>query len=52
LNKIQEKDPKYFKDAETGVDLDVIGEPQLLSEWLCNHYKDFGSKLEIVTDTS
>ena len=51
LNKIQEKDPKYFKDASSGVDLEVI-DVQPLSEWLCNHYKDFGSKLEIVTDTS
>jgi peptide chain release factor subunit 1 len=24
LNSVQEKDPKYFKDAETGVDLEVV----------------------------
>ncbi len=23
-----------------------------MSEWLCNHYKDYGSRLEIVTDKS
>jgi hypothetical protein len=23
LNETQEKDPKYFKDAETGMDLEV-----------------------------
>jgi len=24
LNAVQEKDPKYFKDPETGVDLEVV----------------------------
>lgn len=24
LNETQEKDPKYFKDAETGTDLEVV----------------------------
>lgn len=51
LNKDQEKDPKYFKDPKTGIDLDVVKcEP--LSEWLCEHYKDFGAKLEFITDKS
>jgi peptide chain release factor subunit 1 len=31
--------------------LDVIkSEP--LSEWLCEHYKDYGAKLEFITDKS
>jgi len=51
LNKDQEKDPKYFQDEKSGIDLDVIKcEP--LSEWLCEHYKDFGAKLEFITDKS
>lgn len=51
LNKDQEKDPKFFKDAKTGIDLDVIKcEP--LSEWLCEHYKEFGISLEFITDKS
>jgi peptide chain release factor subunit 1 len=51
LNKDQEKDPKYFKDSKSGIDLDVVKcEP--LSEWLCEHYKDYGAKLEFITDKS
>jgi len=51
LNKDQEKDPKYFKDADSGIDLDVVKcEP--LSEWLCEHYKDYGAELEFITDKS
>lgn len=33
LNKDQEKDPKYFKDPKTGIDLDVV-KCAPLSEWL------------------
>ena len=29
LTALQEKDPKYFKDAETGVDLEVVDSVQL-----------------------
>lgn len=51
LNRDQEKDPKYFHDSASGIDLDVIkSEP--LSEWLCEHYKDYGAKLEFITDKS
>jgi peptide chain release factor subunit 1 len=38
LNAIQEKDPKYFKDQETGQDLEVIGSEQL-ADWICMNYK-------------
>lgn len=51
LNKDQEKDPKYFKDEKTGIDLDVV-KSQALSEWLCEHYTDYGAKLEFITDKS
>jgi peptide chain release factor subunit 1 len=51
LNKDQEKDPKYFKDAKSGIDLDVVSCVPL-SEWLCEHYTDYGAKLEFITDKS
>lgn len=51
LNAQQEQDPKYFKDQETGVDLEVVNsEP--LSDWLCLHYKDYGIQIEFITDKS
>lgn len=38
LNPTQEKDPKYFKDSESGIDLEVISsEP--LGDWLCVNYQ-------------
>ena len=51
LNKDQEKDPKYFKDEASGIDYDVL-KTQSLSEWLCEHYQDFGAKLEFISDKS
>lgn len=51
LNKVQQKDPKYFKDAETGSDLEVV-KTELLSEWLCFNYEKFGARLEFITDKS
>jgi peptide chain release factor subunit 1 len=51
LNKDQEKDPKYFKDEASGLDYDIISTIPL-SEWLCEHYTDYGSKLEFISDKS
>lgn len=51
LNKEQEKDPRYFKDSESGMDLDIV-KTQALSEWLCEHYTNYGAKLEFITDKS
>lgn len=49
LSPKQEEDPKYFKDQETGIDLEVINsEP--LGDWLCVNYADFGAKVELITD--
>ncbi len=51
LNSTQEKMESFFKDKETGMDLDVITrEP--LAEWLCNNYQNFGCSLEFITDKS
>ena len=51
LTPIQEKDEKYFKDAETNVELEVV-DKTLITEWLVNNYKSFGAKLEFVTNKS
>lgn len=51
LNAQQEQDPKYFKDAETGVDLEVVSCEQL-ADWLCINYKNYGITIEFITDKS
>jgi len=51
LNAQQEQDPKYFKDAETGVDLEVVAS-ESLADWLCLHFKEYGIKIEFITDKS
>jgi len=50
LNELQERDPTNFSDSE-GVEYDVV-ERQALLEWLANHFKDFGAKLNFVTNKS
>lgn len=51
LTPKQEEDPKYFKDPETGVDLEVVSSVQL-SDWICLNYQSFGVKIEFITDKS
>mmetsp|Transcript_6851 Transcript_6851/g.12222 ORF Transcript_6851/g.12222 Transcript_6851/m.12222 type:complete len:459 (-) Transcript_6851:1579-2955(-) len=51
LNPEQEKNETFFHDTETGVELEVI-ENEPMVEWLANHFKDYGCKLEFVTDRS
>lgn len=51
LNATQQKDSKHFKDPATGTDLDVIQE-DLLSEWLCHNYQNYGANVEFITDKS
>jgi len=51
LTAQEEKNPELYKDKETGGDNEVT-ERDGLSEWLVEHYKDFGAKLEFVTDKS
>jgi len=49
LTPAQENDPKYFKDSETGIDLEVVAsEP--LCDWLCVNYGSYGAKVELITD--
>ena len=51
LRSGQEKDDKLFKDPETGVDYDVVEKIQL-TEWLVEHYKNYGATLEFITNRS
>lgn len=50
LTEREEKDPKHFK-AEDGGDLETV-DRQTLLEWLANNFKNFGAKLQFVTDKS
>lgn len=47
----QKQDDSLFMDKTTGVTLDVVEQVELI-EWLANHYKDFGTTLEFVTNRS
>jgi peptide chain release factor subunit 1 len=49
-NDLQDKDPKNFQDKE-GNELEVKDKMPLL-EWLANHFKEFGAKLNFVTNRS
>jgi len=51
LNPAQEKNTKFFKDQESGLDFDVIDQ-QPLAEWLCHNYHSFGCQIDFITDKS
>lgn len=51
LTAAQEGDPKYFKDENSGIDLEIV-ESEPLCDWLCVHYGDFGVEVELITDTT
>lgn len=51
LGKEAEKERAMFLDPESGVELEVADKMPLV-EWFANHYKDFGAKLEFVTNKS
>jgi len=46
----QEADPKNFSDS-AGQELEVVDKISLV-EWLANHFKDFGAKLQFVSNRS
>jgi peptide chain release factor subunit 1 len=46
-NKEQEKDREKFLDKATGQEMDPVGEPQSLLEWLAEKYVEFGAQLEV-----
>jgi len=51
LTTEQLADPKYYKDANTKAELEVIESVQL-SEWIAENYVNFGASLQFITDKS
>ncbi|KAH8158350.1 hypothetical protein CIB48_g9902 [Xylaria polymorpha] len=52
LTKQQESgDRAIFMDKETGQEMEVVSQDSFL-EWIAEHYKDFGTNLEFVSDRS
>ena len=51
LTEEQCTDATFFKDPETGLDLETL-EKDLFLEWLAENYKSFGATLEIITNKS
>ncbi|KAI0010284.1 hypothetical protein F4779DRAFT_616714 [Xylariaceae sp. FL0662B] len=50
--KLQETgDRSQFMDKETGQEMEVVSQDSFL-EWIAEHYKDFGTNLEFVSDRS
>ena len=54
LSKEQEddEDRARFIDKETGTEMEEVGEPMPLLEWIAENYQQFGTNLEFVTDRS
>ncbi|KAI8052501.1 peptide chain release factor eRF1/aRF1 [Syncephalis plumigaleata] len=51
LTPEQEKNRELFMDPSTGQEMEVVDKMQLL-EWFTEHYKEFGTALEFVTNRS
>ncbi|EPX73208.1 translation release factor eRF1 [Schizosaccharomyces octosporus yFS286] len=54
MTKEQEEGDKtnsYLLDKETGAEMELVN-TMALSEWLAEHYKDYGANLEFVSDRS
>jgi len=51
LTNEQIQDDKFFRDEKTGVELETIDKMPLV-EWFAENYKNFGCKLEFITDRS
>ena len=54
LSKEQEddEDRSRFIDKETGTEMEEVGEPMPLLEWIAENYQQVGTNLEFVTDRS
>jgi len=51
LSPLEAKNPKLYRCQESNVELDVL-ENRLFVEWIVENYKNFGCKLEFITDRS
>jgi peptide chain release factor subunit 1 len=49
--KLQEQNREQFMDAETGQEMEIVDQMPFL-EWLAEHFREFGTNLEFVTDRS
>ncbi|KAI9166886.1 Eukaryotic peptide chain release factor subunit 1 [Paramyrothecium foliicola] len=49
--KLQEQNREQFLDKQTGQEMEIITQESFL-EWIAEHYKDFGTALEFVSDRS
>ncbi|KAK4091243.1 hypothetical protein PCL_07883 [Purpureocillium lilacinum] len=49
--KQQEQNRDQFLDKQTGQEMDIVAQESFL-EWIAEHYKDFGTALEFVSDRS
>ena len=49
--QFEEKQEEFMKDEKTGITWDIVQQDDFL-EWLAENYKNFGAKLEFVTDRS
>ncbi|UNI14400.1 translation termination factor eRF1 [Purpureocillium takamizusanense] len=49
--KQQEQNRDQFQDKHTGQEMDIVSQESFL-EWIAEHYKDFGTALEFVSDRS
>jgi len=51
LSPQEAKNEKLYRDPESNVELEVVANTQFV-EWIVENYKNFGAKLEFVTDRS
>jgi len=51
FNEDQEKNPKNFHAEDGQTELEIVEKMPLL-EWLANHFKEFGAKMQFVTNKS
>jgi peptide chain release factor subunit 1 len=49
--KLQEQNREQFMDAETGQEMEIVDQMPFL-EWLAEHFREFGTNLEFVSDRS
>jgi len=51
LTPAEARDERLYRDQATGVELDVT-DSRLFVDWIIESYKNFGTRLEIITDRS
>jgi len=51
LTPEQAKDPKLYRDPDSNVELETVNNEPFV-EWIAVNYKNFGTKLDFITDRS